>query len=285
MSPDSVLLVNVETGEIAPAPLDRAEAERITTRIRLRLDAIADNYVAVMPLIREAIERGAWVALGYNGVSQYVSECFGDALQHLGVEVRREVVRELSAAGLTTRAIAPVVGVSQKTVSRVIKASESHDSLAAPAAPTGEPYEEWRCEVCGGVDSEGDPEDCTCGEPDYDQIGRDAALEAQAVAAAQHQAQQRPLIGLNGKTYQRPQPAAPVQAEPAAPRRRPLADAFWTGVYEAEKRIESLHRLTQDDRWPQNAEKVAAKHRNDLHRINDLLQQVINSLPEKEATP
>lgn len=78
-----------------------------------------------------------------------------------------------------------------------------------------------------------------------------------------------------------------VDDEPPAPRatpRRALPDQFFDAAYDAAKKVESLHRLTGDDRFPQNAKKIAAKHRNDLLRAHDLLQQVINSLPETEAT-
>lgn len=96
--------------------LDRAAAERRAERIRLRLDAIADNYATVMPMIREAIEKRDDLALGYRSPGEYVADRFGGALQRLGVEVRREVVRELTEAGMSTRAIAPVVGVSHEQV-------------------------------------------------------------------------------------------------------------------------------------------------------------------------
>lgn len=71
---------------------------------------------------------------------------------------------------------------------------------------------------------------------------------------------------------------------PAKPRRAPLTESFFRTVHEARRKVESLHRLVEDDRWTQNAEKVAAIHRNDLLGINDLLQQVINSLPTEEST-
>ncbi|WP_370291531.1 ParB N-terminal domain-containing protein [Nocardioides sp.] len=81
---------------------------------------------------------------------------------------------------------------------------------------------------------------------------------------------------------QRPTPStAPVQ-QPPARRRRPLPDAFRDAAYDAEKKLEALARLVADDRWPKNAEEVAARNRHYLIRINDLVQQVINSLPEKE---
>jgi hypothetical protein len=248
-------LVNTETGEIVE-PLDRAEAERLTTRIRLRLDTIADNYTAVMPLIREAIERQAYAAMGYTGVSQYVSECFGSALERLGVEVRREVVRELTAAGMSTRAIGAVTGTSVGTVH-----NDQVFNVEHPADP--EPPAKVYCTRCGS----GGPNGCYCGAPCTPEGGLDPLPEPAPA-----------VTGLDGKTYTRPTPT------PRATPRKPLADSFFTALYDAGKKVESLHRLTEDDRWPQNAEKVAAIHRNDLLRINDLLQQVINSLPENEVT-
>ena len=69
-------------------------------------------------------------------------------------------------------------------------------------------------------------------------------------------------------------------------RRRPLPDAFWTALHDLSRQAETHHRLTQDDRWPTNAEQLATgRNRNELHRINDLIHQVINSLPAQEPTP
>lgn len=127
-------LVNTETGEI----LDSAAAERRAERIRLRLDAIADNYQAVLPMIREAIEKRDDLALGYRSVGEYVSDRFGGALNNLGIEVRREVVRELTEAGMSTRAIAPVVGVSQSTI-RDDQQVSSSTHLPPAHAPKAEP--------------------------------------------------------------------------------------------------------------------------------------------------
>lgn len=78
--------------------------------------------------------------------------------------------------------------------------------------------------------------------------------------------------------------AREVSGKTRATPRRALPDQFFTATYDAVKKVESLHRLIGDDRFPQNAEKVAAKHRNDLLRTRDLLEQVINALPEKEST-
>lgn len=107
-------LVDADTGEVVA--LDASAAERRAERITLRLDAIADNYRAVLPMIREAIEKRDDLALGYRSPGDYISDRFGQSLAGLGIEVRRSVVHELTEAGMSTRAIAPVVGVSHPTV-------------------------------------------------------------------------------------------------------------------------------------------------------------------------
>lgn len=77
---------------------------------------------------------------------------------------------------------------------------------------------------------------------------------------------------------------APAPESASKARRRPLPDAFFEKRYDLSKVVASLHRLTLDDRFPQNAEKVATAHRSDLIRSRDLLQQVIDQLPETEVT-
>lgn len=105
-------LALVATGEVIEA-MTRVEAERITARIADKLDTIADHLEQVMPLIGEALTREAWRALGYQTPQAYVEERFKGALTRLPREVRRPVVAELSAAGMSTRAIAPIVGTAR----------------------------------------------------------------------------------------------------------------------------------------------------------------------------
>lgn len=159
-------LVNTDTGEIVE--LDRAAAERRAERITLRLDAIADNYAAVMPMIRESIEKQDHAALGYRSVGEYVADRFGGSLQRLGVDVRRAVVGELTAAGMSTRAIAPVVGVSREAVRRDVSAIAG-DNTVSPAPQT----------------------------PASPSLGEDGDEAGQTPEA-------RPVVGIDGKTYSRP---------------------------------------------------------------------------------
>lgn len=187
------MTTDMRTGEIVE--FDRAAAERRAERITLRLDAIADNYRAVLPMIREAIEKRDDLALGYRSPGEYVSDRFGQSLAGLGIEVRRAVVGELTEAGLSTRAIAKVVKVHHATV-----ASDFH---AGVGNPTPDPTPQGEGDSASGADDPAQTE-ATSGvnrPQDYP--------EAPAPAP-------RPAVtGIDGKTYTRP----------AVPQRRHRDDA------------------------------------------------------------
>ena len=220
-------LVNTDTGEIIE-PMPSAEARQLTTEAQTEFGATADHYERGWAAIEKVLRRNGFLALGYRSQGDYLGTEFAHYLDRLNVPQRRLAARELTDAGLSTRAIAPIVGVSHKTVVK--------DLQVVPEVPP-----------------------------------------ADAPAPARP-----PIVGVDGKTYQRPTPR--VAAPRAAPR-RPLPDQFFDAAYDAIKKVEALHRLISDDRFPQNAEKVAAKHRNDLLRARDLFEQVIHSLPETEPTP
>lgn len=169
-------VVNTETSEIVE-PLTRDEAERLSIRIGARLDTIADNYTAVMPMIREAITRNAHEALGYRSAGEFAAERFGDALSKLDPAMRREVVKELTDAGLSSRAIAPVVGTSDRQVRRDISGG-TH----VPPAHTS-------------------PADLsTAGSADA------ATSETQPERVEPPSAPRPVVVGIDGKTYTPPKP-------------------------------------------------------------------------------
>jgi len=119
--------------------LSRADAERLTVRIDLKLGTLADAYESVMPLIRQAIDGRAHEALGYPSIGAYAADRFGDKLTRLGVDIRRDVVKELTAAGMSTRDIAPVVGVSHVTVAN----DQSAVKDLTPASIVGQDGKEY----------------------------------------------------------------------------------------------------------------------------------------------
>lgn len=249
---------------------DKAAAERRAERITLRLDNIADNYAAVMPMIREAIEKRDDIALGYNSPTAYVSDRFGGSLQRLGYEVRVSVVKELTAAGMSVRAISPVVGVSKSQVAKDAQVSSSGhlDSGSQVNIETGEVSDDYVTDQAD-LDQELPAEDVAPSDDTGTQPSE--AVESFPVPAPACS-----VTGLDGKTYSRP--------APSKPRRTPLPDSIRNAVLGAETKLTTLRDLTRDDRWPRNAEEVAPRLRNDLVRLNDLLEQVEKSLPENEVT-
>jgi hypothetical protein len=113
------------------APLDAAvvtddltvlEAEQLTADIALSIEH-------VHALILRAYEGRAWIALGYATWSEYVDARFPVRSRTLPRQERMELVMELRERGLSTRAIAPVVGADQATVVRDIAATDASASV------------------------------------------------------------------------------------------------------------------------------------------------------------
>jgi hypothetical protein len=86
-------------------------------------DKIKAHVSELLPLIKEAFERRADVALGYANWLDYCdTELRG---LRLPVERRREAVTELREAGMSTRAIGAALGVSKDTVQRELSQVET----------------------------------------------------------------------------------------------------------------------------------------------------------------
>jgi transposase-like protein len=241
--------------------LTAAEAERLTTRINLKLGIIADNYEAVMPLIRQAIDGKAHEALGYPSIGAYAAGRFGDSLTRLGVDMRRDVVRELTEAGMSTRAIAPILGVSKDTVHRDLARvsdetppqpdrRESHDSPAQPGQQA--------------------VRDLT---PEPSTTITDAA---ETITGEVLPPPPPKVTGLDGKEYAHRQAIARDEPDRKR-RRRPLKDGFFDASRDIEKAIDRLGRLIEDDRFARNRADLA-HYANLFGRSMDRLQAVIDQL-------
>ena len=165
---------------VAVEQITRDDAERLSNRIGLRLDSMADNWAGALPLIREAIEREAFRPLGYASHGAYVADRFGDSLAKLGVDLRREIVRELTDAGLSIRAIAPVVGSSFKTVARDLE--EAPVSYDTPALLPDEPGTDSAAEVIANP---------ATGE----------VIDGPTITETTETFKTKVTIGLDGKTY------------------------------------------------------------------------------------
>lgn len=213
----------VETGEVIEA-MGRDEAQRVTDEIAIHLDSIAEHFETVMPLIREALTREAWKALDYRSVSEYVSIRFASAFARFPRDLRQKVVHELTAAGMSTRAIAPVFDVSNKTI---------HQDRQVLPQVTPDPDEEtdttdeW---VSATTALAATQTPTPRGDAPTHQSRPFPGSDGEAPDQEAAPSPVRPsVIGLDGKRYQRQTPA-PTPA---------VADDNWV-VKNAEQRVEKF---------------------------------------------
>lgn len=61
-------------------------------------------------------------------------------------------------------------------------------------------------------------------------------------------------------------------------KRRPITEAFWDQTYDLSKRVESLERLTLDDRFGRNREVLQQQNRKHVTRAIEALQRIEDRL-------
>ena len=249
--------------EIIEPLMDHAEAERITERIRLTVDTTARNLSKLAELVSEAYERRADLAMGYGSWAEYSKAEFGDETQKLVPEFRRQLVGMLSAEGMSTRAIAPAVGVSEATAWRDTQALHHEAPASEPDLPgTG-----------ATVLDTGTLCHATSGQAREFLDSIQSAPSAATPEAAPEPAPVRKVTGLDGKQYSAPKPQ-----QESKPRQHPLPDQFFRARYDMSRKVESLERLAGDQRFATNKEKVAQENLNDLNHAIEALQRIVASL-------
>jgi hypothetical protein len=196
--------------------MSERDATQLTEKIRITAHNYADARQKLQGYVAEAKAGNAHLALGYASWTAYLSDVLGEEPMRLARGERQEMVQMLSAEGMSTRAIAPIVGAGHVTVSRDI-ASVPNETDAPRTVES--------------------------------------------------------MDGISRTFQPRPEPA-----EPTAPKRRPLPDQFFDAVYDLKRNIERVKRLTEDDRFPSNKEKVALQHESDLLRAAETLSEVLQSM-------
>jgi hypothetical protein len=136
-------IVDVFTGTaplVPPVPagvLSADEACALTERIRATARDIHDRVERLRQLVDQARSGDAWAVLGFVSWPAYLA----DALKPMRLPRSecREVVGLLTGEGMSTRAIAPIVGADQKTVSndRRSLALVAGEESSSPAGVTG----------------------------------------------------------------------------------------------------------------------------------------------------
>lgn len=128
--------LDTTTGELVE-PMSADAARRLTERIRIAAANFAEAKAKVLALVDEAKAGQAHVSLGYASWTAYLSDVLSDEPLRLARDERRELVTRLADEGMSTRAIAPIVGASQRTVADDIRSGEQSCSPTEPVPVTG----------------------------------------------------------------------------------------------------------------------------------------------------
>jgi transposase len=108
-----------------------AAAQRLTERIRITAQNAREAIEKLQELVTEAKEGNAHVVLNYPSWTAYLADVLGEHPLRLDRHQRKELVGYLAGEGMSTRAIAPIVGVTHKTIHNdIVKIREE--------TPTGE---------------------------------------------------------------------------------------------------------------------------------------------------
>ena len=210
-------IVDHETGEIVET-IGADEARRLTTEAQNEFRSSREHFDRAWSLIEQAVEGGGHVVLGYRSPGDYLHHEFDGVLSGLDVPQRRIAVKTMSEWGLSTRAIAPVLGVNNATV---------HRDRAGVADATPDLVFISATNALGEMDAAEDMDE----DAFMDAVGDTTAEEFDAALAkareggdlsrtnvAKHvEADSTPsnVIGIDGKTYKRP-PPKPTPVAPVA---------------------------------------------------------------------
>lgn len=232
--------------DVATVIVSVDEARRLTERIRLVAGNIADNVEKLRDLVQQAKDSDVHAVLGYASWTAYLKDVFGDEPLRLARDVRQELVAELAAQGMSTRAIAPIVGTSHMQVSRDLNSGVTDVTPAVSSrGPDVMPHLPPRSDDWTVPGLPVDPMTGEVGEAgDEDDRG-----EAVVVTETTVTEKTRTVTGLDGKTYTR---------QASAPRRGSILDEARNAGWQLRKAIERVERLVQDDRFGKNKAEIRA---------------------------
>lgn len=109
------------SGEIVTI-ISEDEARQLTSRLHKNLED-------TQALVLEAFEKKIWLALGYTSWNEYITGEFSGLELTPPKEDRLETIATYTQAGMSTRAISAVTGLSPATVARTQKKAHEHGML------------------------------------------------------------------------------------------------------------------------------------------------------------
>lgn len=257
--------------------IQRPEAARRRDRIKLLLGTMVETKEKVLVLITEAKDGEDHLALGYKSWPEYVSTEYAELLADLNREDRRFAAFALSQTGMSTRAIGPILGVSNYTVHQDIVAS-AEAGVRSPNTSTGREFFDSDEEMgdalrMAEVTDEQFDEALSAARADGDLSLENVVAKVTSIAPMP-----KVVTGLDGKNYTtRSSSKAKVK-----PRRRSLPDAFHDATYELGKITTRLEALHNDDRFVANRGAVR-HHRKALFHAQTVLRRLIADLGDDDS--
>lgn len=222
------------TAAIEQYVMTEAEAHRVTEDIRHNAKSFTEYRARMMQAVERAKAGSAHVALGYPSWTAYLSEVLGEEPMRLARAERQDMVRMLSDEGMSTRAIAPIVGASQRTVADDVSKIAHLDSTS--------PAPEFVDTRTGEIHDEPAPKPVA-------------------------------VTGMDGKQYTRP-----IPPETPTPRPDPITTQFTSAIADLNRVLDKLHRIHTSDNFNTNKEKINDRHKADLTRAIEELDQLRSHL-------
>lgn len=107
--------------ELEPYDLTEEQAHSLTAKIREKVSEI-------WPLIIEAYERRAWIALGLSSWGEYCDVHLRGMTPAIDRVERRDRVLEMSGVGMSNRAIGAAIGIDEGTVRNDLRPSAENSA-------------------------------------------------------------------------------------------------------------------------------------------------------------
>jgi hypothetical protein len=227
------------------------EARRITTSIQLLLDSAQSTLDRLEAKVIEAYERRADLALGYASWGEYADAEFSDKARYLPRADRREFTIKLSERGMSSRAIAPLIGVSDRQVRNDVGSN-------FPPVLSDEPGRITKLTGSNSVaDALSDVPDLPV-NPLTGEVYEAGDTSPQTVTET-HTV--KIVTGLDGKEY---------KTTPKEPRRSSILDDARNAGWQLRKAVERLERIHSDDRYQKNKAEILAALQPHLDFANEV---------------
>jgi hypothetical protein len=220
--------------------LDAREAGAITERIK---SAMGD----LMVLVVKAWQGRVWIALGYQSWEDYIKGEFSHAPLSLPRDERRAVGKLLRGEGMSTRAIAPPLGVSQRTVSNDQKAGQNY-------APADEAVID--AEV---IESAATEQNCSVEDERVPIICLDARVRNYPVTTGSD-------------------PAHPKRDVPNPKPSNAFANRFYRALSVLQENALRLEILTKNKGFAENIDAVVDGHRDGVVWVQEIIARVLEKM-------